>query len=262
MCYTLSKVSGYIFTCPSDPKYLNAIPDIILHVQPNSLHALFDKQFKKKMAPVVYNYWKKNPYSLRIWPPVSQRNLDLTRKGLKWLRPHIIFQRKDVREKINKVWINSKSKYVGAPEQMLPGLFESKHRCHTFSGVSICSSVIPYQAFRSGLNVSDPQNSTLTGTIRDASLEKWEVARWISEKRRRNNLGSGPSLFTIPSLEPILRHCPATASSVVRGWSGNTVKCQRGLFLATAGSITNTTACLICLSLSLNRAAVQETISD
>lgn len=140
------------------------------------------------------------------------------------------------------------------------GLFESKHHCHPLSRVSIRSSVIPYQAFRSRLNVSDPQNGGLTGTIQDSSLEKWEVSRWISEKRRRNNFGSGPSLFTIPSLEPILRCCLATASSVVRGWSGNTVKCQRGLFLAVAGSITNTTACLIWLS--LNRAAVQETISD
>lgn len=144
---------------------------------------------------------------------------------------------------------------------MLSGLFVSKRPCHTLSSVSTRCSVISYQAFRGTLNVSDPQSGALTGTIRDASLEKWEVVRWISEKRRRNNLGSGPSLFTIPSLEPILSRCLATASTVVRGWSGNTVKCQRSLFLATAGSITNTTACLICLS-PLNRAAVQETISD
>lgn len=144
---------------------------------------------------------------------------------------------------------------------MLSGLFVSKRHYHTLSSVSTRCSVIPYQAFRSSLNVSDPQSGALTGTIRDASLEKWEVVRWISEKRRRNNLGSGPSLFTIPSLEPILSRCLATASTVVRGWSGNTVKCQRSLFLATAGRITNTTACLISLS-PLNRAAVQETISD
>lgn len=129
------------------------------------------------------------------------------------------------------------------------------------ANITVPHSVVPLSCGQKQ-NLLDPQSSALTGTIWDTSLEKWEVVRWISEKRRRNNLGSGPSLFTIPSLEPILRRCLATASSVVRGWSGNTVKCQRSLFLATAGSITNTTACLICLSVPLNRAAVQETISD
>ena len=76
--------------------------------------------------------------------------------------------------------------------------------------------LFPVGHSRGRLNVSDPQKGALTGTIRDASLEKWEVARWISERRRRNHLGSGPSLFTIPSLEPILRRCLAPARSVVR----------------------------------------------
>lgn len=73
-----------------------------------------------------------------------------------------------VRREANKL----KKKKSVTPEQMLSGLFVSKRHYHTLSSVYTRCSVIPYQAFRSSLNVSDPQSGALTGTIRDASLEK------------------------------------------------------------------------------------------
>lgn len=130
------------------------------------------------------------------------------------------------------------------------GVFESKHHCHPLSRVSIRSSAISLSGIQKPSERFRPSKRRT-----DRHHPRRVFGR--SEKCRGESVrsGGGIILALAPAYSPFLPWSLFWgAASLLRaqsweGWSGNTVKCQRGLFLAVAGSITNTT-CMSDLTVS------------